>query len=153
MRTERKCYRRAERCQPSGVKTPEQRGPIGAWAYEARLAVSLSPEQVVERLGLAGIQVRPSTIRGIESGNKQPGRQLLRALTGVYGSKPPVTTADPEPPADLLSAITALVAALDADREERLALTRAIAALAQSLATTPEVGELLRRRVPRETAE
>ena len=120
------------------MKTPEQRGPIGAWAYEARDAASLSPEQVVERLALAGIEVRSSTIRGIESGNKQPGRQLLRALAGVYGSKPPTTTGDPEPPADLAAAINALVAALDADREERLALTRAIAALAESLATRSE---------------
>src|SRR5674476_1018019 len=104
MRTERKCYKRAERCQPSGVKTPEQRGPIGAWAYEARIAAGLSPEQVVERLGLAGIEVRPSTIRGIESGNKQPGRQLLRALAGVYGSKPPAPQPEPEE-GDLAAAI------------------------------------------------
>jgi transcriptional regulator with XRE-family HTH domain len=133
------------------VKTPEQRGPIGAWAYEARDAAGISPEQVVERLGLAGIEVRPSTIRGIESGNKQPGRQLLRALAGVYGSKPPATTGDPEPSADLFSAITALVAALDADREERLALTRAIAALAQSLATRPEGGGSPELRALRES--
>ena len=88
MRTERKCVRRAERCQSSGVKTPEQRGPIGAWAYEARIATGLSPEQVAERLAIAGIEVRPSTIRGIEAGSKNPGRALLKALAGVYGSRP-----------------------------------------------------------------
>lgn len=86
------------------VKTPEQRGPVGAWAYDARDAAALSPEQVMERLALAGIEVRASTIRGIEAGSKKPGRSLLKALAGVYGSRPPA----PQPEAeegDLAAAI------------------------------------------------
>lgn len=98
------------------MKTPEQRGPVGAWAYDARIDAELSPELVSERLAIAGVEVTPATIRGIESGNKKPSRQLLKALSALYGSHPPVR--DAGEPHDLVAAISVQAAALQALADE-----------------------------------
>src|SRR3989304_4193510 len=63
-----------------GVKTPAERGIIGAWAYDARLAAELTVSEAVLKLGEMGHRVHEATIRGIESGTKRPGRALLRKL-------------------------------------------------------------------------
>ena len=80
------------------MKTPAERGRTGAWAYEARQDADLSVEQVQERLARAGHVVTTATLRGVESGSKQPSRRLLRALAAVY--KKPVPGDTDEPPAD-----------------------------------------------------
>jgi transcriptional regulator with XRE-family HTH domain len=89
------------------VKTPAERGPIGAWAYEARADADLSVEQVAERLTRAGQPVTASTLRGIEGGSKKPSGRLLRAMAKVYDK--PVPGEEVNPAADLC----ALVARLD----------------------------------------
>lgn len=78
-----------KRAKVAVVKTPAERGRTGAWAYDARADADLSVEEVAERLARAGQPVRPSTIRGIESGSKQPSRRLLKAMAQVYGKPVP----------------------------------------------------------------
>jgi transcriptional regulator with XRE-family HTH domain len=89
------------------VKTPAERGPIGAWAYTARTAAELTVEDVADRLRDRGHAVHPATIRGIEGGTKKPGRALLTGLSDLYGVHPP---ADEKP--DVLDQ-DSIVAALD----------------------------------------
>jgi transcriptional regulator with XRE-family HTH domain len=112
------------------MKTPSQRGAIGAWAYEARANADCSVEEVVERLTRAGQPVSAATIRGIEAGNKQPSRRLLHGLAKVYGVPAPGNTESPgasDGPglSDLVAviraqteAITDLVEELRASRQE-----------------------------------
>lgn len=67
----------------------------------------------------------------------EPDEHEAAVLRAHFGEPNPDLGPEAEPvetPGDLTAAITALVDALDRDREERLALTRAIAALAESLA-------------------
>jgi len=71
------------------IKTDEERGPVGAWAYHARDDADLSDEQVVEALARKGHRVTSATIRGIEGGTKKGSRKLLRLMGEVYGSRPP----------------------------------------------------------------
>lgn len=115
------------------MKSPAERGRIGAWAYEARADADLSVDEVVERLSRKGQPVAAATIRGIEGGSKQPSRRLLRALAGVYGRPVP---GDNEAgaggdtlavPAAYLERIDALVGTVTALVEE-LRLARAEAA-------------------------
>jgi hypothetical protein len=75
---------------------------------------------------------------------------VLRKHFGEPAPEPVSQPVDPQP--DLISSINALVKALDADREERQALTRAIAALAESLSTRPGAEASPERRAPRATA-
>jgi transcriptional regulator with XRE-family HTH domain len=109
------------------VKTLAERGPIGAWAYEARADADLSVEQVAERLTRAGQPVTPSTLRGIEGGSKKPGQRLLRALARTYGKAAP---GEPEPAqssGDIIAAIDRQTAILEQ-------LVSAIGRLDQSVA-------------------
>jgi transcriptional regulator with XRE-family HTH domain len=71
------------------MKTPAERGPIGAWAYTARTAVELTVEEVADQLRARGHAVHPATLRGIEGGTKKPGRALLAGLSEIYGVHPP----------------------------------------------------------------
>jgi transcriptional regulator with XRE-family HTH domain len=63
------------------LKTPEERGAIGAWAYETRDRLGLSVEQVVERLPT---RYHPATLRKIEGGSAKAGRRMLRELAELY---------------------------------------------------------------------
>lgn len=65
------------------VKTPEERGAIGAWAYEARDRLGLSVEQVIERLPT---RYHPATLRKVEGGSAKAGRRMLRELADLYVS-------------------------------------------------------------------
>lgn len=117
------------------VKTPEQRGVIGAWAYRSRQETDLTPDQVVERLRAEGYAVTASTIRGVEGGSKKPSARLRRLLGKVYGSEPPGST-EPDS-ADLTSAIAAMTALAEEMRDamaEQRALTRAVVRVAEVLA-------------------
>lgn len=113
------------------MKTPAERGPIGAWAYQARDDAGLSVPQVVELLAAKGSAVTESTIRGIEGGSKKPGRRTLRELAAIYGSVPPGEV--DEPTDDLVSAINrqalaieALASAIERDRSSRAAWERGL---------------------------
>lgn len=92
------------------VKSPEERGPIGAWAYEARVERELSVEQVIEALPT---RYHPATLRKVESGSAQPGRRMLRELAAYYGGEPPgVPLESPTAPDKLVEAIQAQTAAI-----------------------------------------
>lgn len=63
------------------MKTDEERGPSGAWAYHARDDLDLSPESVVHDLG----KYNAATIRKAESDSrKNMSRPLWRALVPYY---------------------------------------------------------------------
>lgn len=71
------------------MKTPEQRGPIGNWTRERRLAKGMSPEQVVDQLVRFGVHIKASSYRGVESGARRPGGEALAALEQLWGSEAP----------------------------------------------------------------
>lgn len=111
------------------VKTPEERGAVATWAYDARRALDLSPEAVVHRLGA----YNAATIRKAESDSKNMSRPLWRALVKLYGEvaqekgtavRPaPMVGMDPTPAAS--GDIASLVAAIsDLVTEMRLARER-----------------------------
>ena len=108
------------------VKTLEERGPIGAWAYTARVDAGLSAEEVAARLRDRGVQVHHATVRGIESGHKKPGRPLLSALAELYGVHPPRVNGQ------AVDDMTALVGAIE---RQTAAIERLLSAL--SPASTP----------------
>lgn len=117
----------------SDVKTPSERGVIGAWAFQARQELGLSVEQVAERVGGLGQAVSPATIRGIESGNKPPGRRLLRLLARALESVPPGATQEPGPPTDATRLFDALTRALEAQARYLTQIEDLRAELAQGL--------------------
>jgi transcriptional regulator with XRE-family HTH domain len=86
------------------MKTPEERGPIGAWAYAARRTAEMTVEDVAELLRARGHAVHPATLRGIEGGTKKPGRALLRGLSEIYEVDPPVDQRPADSP-DLVAAL------------------------------------------------
>lgn len=123
-----------------GVKTPEQRGVIGAWAYQARQEADLSVEQVAAAITDMGQSVSTATIRGIESGSKKPGAKLLRSLGKVLASTPPDAAAIRSDESDLAAAIRELTAELRDARDARDAYEvrlRALEAEVQSLRVGP----------------
>src|SRR3990167_10256999 len=101
------------------MKRPEERGPVGAWAYRTRQEADLTVEQVVERLAVHGYAVKASTLRGIEGGSKKPGARLLRLIAEVYGSEPP-GGAHGAPHATLIGATNETVAELPGRESTRL---------------------------------
>lgn len=118
-----------KRANLSPVKSPSERGVIGAWAYQARTEADLSVEQVAERIGARGQAVSAATIRGIESGAKKPGARLLRLMGQVLESTPPGSVApvmDGDPVAAAIDrqteAIKVQTAAIQAQTNALLAL-------------------------------
>lgn len=72
------------------MKTDDQRGPIGAWARRARLDAGYSSaDKAVEAMRGRGIELELTYLRGIESGNHRPSRELVSAIGEFYGSTPP----------------------------------------------------------------
>ena len=134
------------------MKSPAERGPVGAWAYEARTDADLSVEEVVARLERTGNGVSAATIRGVEGGSKKPSRRLLRALAKVYGLPAPgdmATTGDGGDTAvpglaDLIGSISALVEEIRATRRERADLEERVLALelaARLRGSSPDGGD------------
>lgn len=62
------------------MKSPDERGPLAAWAYDARVRLNLSPEAVVKELG----RYNAATIRKAETADRHMSRPLWRALTDLY---------------------------------------------------------------------
>ena len=118
---------------------------LALWVIRHRKALGMKPPDVARAVGASA-----DTVRGWESG-RGIGPDFLRALETLFGEEAP-NGGGGSPNGDLAAAISALVDALDRDREERLALTRAIAALAESLATRPGDGESPEQPVLRATA-
>ena len=104
------------------MKTPEERGPVGAWAYTARQDAELSVEEVTDRLGMRGVSVSPATLRGIEGGSKRPGRVLLSALSEIYGVHPPSLNGT-----KTAGEYAEIVAAIDRQTEAMVQLLQALA--------------------------
>lgn len=123
------------------MKSPDERGPLAAWAYEARVKLNLSPEATVRELG----RYNPATIRKAETLDRHMSRPLWRALTALYpriahekGISIPIPpghlagtgTGDTTlVPADLAVAIRELVAELQASRLARADLEERVGAL------------------------
>ena len=146
------------------MKSPAERGRIGAWAYEARQDADLSVEEVQERLLRAGHQVTTATLRGVESGSKQPSRRLLRALATVYGKAVPGEQIPTETPDPLVTALQAQTLALTAlvdelrqwrseDRVKLAAVERTAEQLVARLLPVSEDGGSLERHVHGRTTE
>jgi hypothetical protein len=116
------------------VKTPEERGPIGQWAWEQRHAHGWSDHDVVLKLATEHyIAMRDSSYRGIEAGQYRPGAEVLAALEAIYGTSAPEVAPRTAPAGD--EALRASVASLEATvatLEARLAGVEA--ALADHLA-------------------
>jgi hypothetical protein len=94
-----------------GVKTPEERGPVGAWAYDERDRRDWSVEEAVDQLRSSGVQISASYLRAIESGNKPASSRVRRGLEALYGSAPVIHVAAPN---DMQELVTALHAQTDA---------------------------------------
>jgi len=103
-----------KRAYDAPVKSPAERGVIGAWATDARAEADLSVPEVVAALAARGYRVTEPTIRGVEGGSKRPSRRLIRMLAEVYDKPAP---GEPEVPIgdlgrirDALETIVALLA-------------------------------------------
>lgn len=70
------------------MKTPEERGPVGAWIVRERERLNLSVEEVIERLADQGQPVSASYMRGIEAG-RRPSSRVVHALEALFGSRVP----------------------------------------------------------------
>ena len=87
---------------------PEQRGPLGAWAYETRTGLGWTTEDAVARLAAGqGVKMLPSTLRTLEAGHYHPAAPVLSALEAVYGSPAPQVAM--ETPTSELAALRASV--------------------------------------------
>lgn len=107
------------------MKTPEQRGPIGAWAYSERTRRDWSIQEVVEQMARANTPISDSYLRSIEGGSKPASPRILKALERIYSSQPPDT--EKERAGDMPALIEAL-------REQ----TAAINALVETVGTVME---------------
>ena len=101
------------------VKTPEERGPVGAWAYDARIGAELSVEQVIEKLPT---RYHPATLRKVEGGSAKAGRRMLRELATVYHSEPPGLAPEPQPAdgAAIVAAIDRLTTAIETQTRQQV---------------------------------
>jgi hypothetical protein len=76
----------------AAMKSDEDRGPIGAWARNARLAAGYhTAREATAAANAAGIPLKLQHLQGIESGWDRAGRDLLVALGRLYASAPPVS--------------------------------------------------------------
>lgn len=97
------------------MKTPQERGPVGAWVYQERDERNWSVEHVANAIG-----VHPATIRGIESGHKQASQRIRRELEKLFETEAPET--EKERAGDLPALIEAL-------RDQTAAMNDLVAAL------------------------
>jgi len=87
------------------MRTPAQRGPIGNWLRDERLARGWTSAGAARaNLERAGIRVAPSVYAEWESGTRIPSEAQLAKLQEFYGSEPGQST-----PVDQ----SAIVAAID----------------------------------------
>lgn len=146
------------------MKSPEERGPLGAWAYETRVILDLSPEAVVRRLPVpsSGRPYDPATLRKAEADSRHMSGPLWRALTALYPmiarergvsiAPHPVDRrerAAPDPATDLAAAIRDLTAELAVIRREREAWAQGVVRLLSSAIGGQVPEELLDALVPR----
>ena len=96
------------------MKTDEERGPVGAWARNARLAAGYATaREAAEAANRAGIPLKLQHLQGIESGWDRAGRDLLIRLGELYGSDPPGV--DRQPAGALSPALEAEIRAVVAE--------------------------------------
>lgn len=100
----------------AGVKSPEERGVVGAWAYQERDSRDWSVETAVEQLAREGVSISTSYLRSIESNSKTASARVLRGLKKLYGSSPADTKKEAAEPqlSDLIAALQAQTDALNA---------------------------------------
>jgi hypothetical protein len=93
------------------MKTDAERGPIGTWAFRERKKRKWKDEQAVHELMLrTGVELKATTLRGIEAGPKPPSEDVIRALEKLYGTKAP----EPRAAVGLADLVAALYAQTDA---------------------------------------
>lgn len=79
------------------MRTPAQRGPIGNWLRDERLARGWSSAGTARgNLERAGIKVAASVYAEWESGTRIPSEAQLARLQDFYGSKPGQTASTPD---------------------------------------------------------
>jgi hypothetical protein len=115
-------------------KTDAERGPFGAWAYNTRVLLDRSVEEIVSMLPTT---YHPATLRKVEGGTptgSRPPARMWRELGALYAKLAKAGNTDidaqprlnPEPadgePADLASALRDLTVELTAWRTERQGL-------------------------------
>jgi hypothetical protein len=133
---------------------PPATAPRGRWAqflHQMRRERDWNQTQAFEALGPGlglGLKSRASYL-ALDAGSRSPRPQEAEFLVKFFGREPDdMPPAEPAPDpimaalAEQTAAIKTLVAAMDADREERRALVRALSALAKSL-STPQAAEVL----------
>ncbi len=96
------------------MKTPEERGTIGAWAFEERARLGLSVEEIAHRLSEAGVRIGASYLRTIEAGLEQPSHRVLRGLEQLYGSTSESTVKSVDVSGPFAAAIDRQTAAIEA---------------------------------------
>lgn len=111
---------------PAVARTPAQRGKVGNWLVESRLARGWDTQEKAraEIARLTGWKVPQSVYAEWESGRRLPSDTNLDKLRGFYGDAPGAT----ETPDDLVAvlsaqarAIAALVEEVRAERQARVA--------------------------------
>jgi hypothetical protein len=108
------------------MKSDVDRGPIGAWARNARLSAGYpTAKSAIEAAHAAGIPVTLGHVQGIEAGWDRAGRDLLTRLGEFYGSDPPIAHPPPLVSPEALDEIRSAVA-----EGVALGVARALAQLA-----------------------
>lgn len=125
------------------MRTPAQRGPVGNWLRDERLARQWRSAAVARRnLERAGIKVAPSVYAEWEAGTRIPSERQLNALVAYYGTQPGHEAAAPGGTADILAALRlqvqvnqTLMARADRAEDERQGLTDQLALVRAQLDT------------------
>lgn len=135
---------------PGMAKTPAERGPIGQWLVESRLARGWKTAEVARRelVRLGGIRIAPSQYAEYEAGTRIPKAETLEKFQSFYGSAP---TTDTGELAGLVGALSALVEEMRADRREREAFEVRLRAVEAELRLRelPAAAESPERSAPR----
>jgi transcriptional regulator with XRE-family HTH domain len=112
------------------MRTPAQRGPIGNWLRDERIARGWTNAATARaNLDRAGIRVAPSVYAEWESGTRLPSERHLEQLRAFYGSEP----------VGAATGRDAVAAAIDRQTEVLGALVDELRAMRVEARTTPEL--------------
>jgi transcriptional regulator with XRE-family HTH domain len=117
------------------ARTPAQRGRIGTWLVQARLARGYETQAVARREieRLAGWRIPQSQYAEWESGRRVPSEAALERLEGFYGTQQDSTPAASDL-SELAASIRMLAKAIEEERAERIEWERGVVESIQALA-------------------